>query len=423
MPISEDVLVIGGGLAGGVAALAAADTGRSVRLVSHTESTLGHASGLIDVLGSLPFSQNSSLIVNPFSTLSNLPSDHPYTVLDNPEAAVRDGLALFDEITGEMYAGDHTDANALVPTQDGAVKPTARYPRSVAPGLASMEHDTLLVGFESLPAFDGPLAADHLAACGVPYETAGITVPFPEEIRDDAKRTRLARALDHDETVRSALVKAVEPHLNGAERVGFPAMLGVDRPNQVRRALESQLGIPVFEVPGGPPSLPGRRLEKQLFGALEDAGVRMTRGVPVVGYETESNGNRIKSVLVDHNGTVPYYASQFVLATGGLVGKGIDSDRSGVREPIFDCHIPHPEDRYDWFVEEAFGDHPFTRFGIRTDEQLRPLAADGTTEFENLRAAGSVLGGANVAAEKSASGISLATGRRAGELAGRTDPL
>jgi glycerol-3-phosphate dehydrogenase subunit B len=169
----------------------------------------------------------------------------------------------------------------------------------------------------------------------------------------------------------------------------------------------------------GPPSLPGLRLEDRFYAALDEEGVRYETGNPVVGYETDAGKtDRLDAVLVDRQGReVPYSASSFVLATGGLVGKGLDSDRKRVREPVFDCHVPQPEDRYDWFVDDAFGDQPYARFGVRPDERLRPLDASGTPEFPNLHAAGAVLGGADRAREKSASGISLATGVVAGEKA------
>ncbi|PSQ46570.1 anaerobic glycerol-3-phosphate dehydrogenase subunit B, partial [Halobacteriales archaeon SW_12_67_38] len=44
--------------------------------------------------------------------------------------------------------------------------------------------------------------------------------------------------------------------------------------------------------------------------------------------------------------------------------------------------------------------------------------ASGGVEYGNLRAAGAVLGGADFAAEKSGSGISLATGYAAGRAVG-----
>ncbi|WP_458208985.1 glycerol-3-phosphate dehydrogenase subunit GlpB [Haladaptatus sp. NG-SE-30] len=428
MAIEDDVVVIGGGLAGMSAALAAARAGTRVRLLSHKESTLRNASGLVDVLGYA----GDGIVTNPFDTIPDLPDDHPYRRVG--EAGIRDGLALLDSVAD--YEGDHTDRNALVPTFGGNVKPTARYPTHTAPGLASNARDTLLVGFETIVDFDAPMAADHLAAAGVPFETHGVTLAFPGDFRTDARITRLAHALDENERierdragrggseragvsvsipVRTALAERVKPHLDGAERVGFPAILGEEHPEEVRADLERRLGVDVFEVPMGPPSIPGMRLEADFHRALRDERVRTTAGNPVVDFEGD---DRISAVVVERNGArIPFHGEQIVLATGGLVGKGIDSDRGGVREPIFDCHVPTPDDRYDWFEDRAFDGHPFARFGVQVDDELRPLDGAGEPEFENLRAAGGVLGNCDFAAEKSGSGVSLATGVVAGRSA------
>ena len=425
MAIEDDVLVIGGGLAGATAALAAAERDVRVRLVTYKQSTLRHASGLIDVLGCAPTGDGP--LADPYDVLEELPDEHPYRRVGRE--AVHEALSFFDELAGAAYAGSHTDANALVPTAAGTIKPTARYPAATAPGLASDERDVLLVGFETLPGFDAPLAAAHLEAAGVPFDVRGVTCSFPGIRRDDAKVTRYAHLLDADEGVasdggeigvRAALVETVEGHLEGEARVGFPALLGDEHTETVRAALADGLGVDVFEVPMGPPSLPGIRLEELLYGALEDAGVRVTSGVPVVEYDTGGVGEeRIDNVVVDRNGAqVPHRAAQYVLATGGLVGKGVQSERERVYEPIFDCHVPHADDRYEWFVDGVFDEQPYARFGLSVDRELRPLDADGEPEFRNLRAAGAVLGGYDYAAEKSGSGVSLATGYVAGTRAG-----
>ncbi|WP_132058344.1 glycerol-3-phosphate dehydrogenase subunit GlpB [Halorussus amylolyticus] len=456
MAIEDDVLVVGGGIAGMTAALAAAREGAGgrVRVLSHKDSTLKSASGLIDVLGYAPRPAASAAgrgagdgqshgaddaenrapetpLSNPFDAIPDLPDSHPYRIVG--EAGVREGLALFDDATGDLYRGGHTDRNALVPTHGGRVKPTARYPASAAAGLASDDRDALLVGFETVTDFDAPLVADHLESVGVPFDAEGVTLRFPGGFRADAKLTRFADALDANERVervggagytetlpaREALAETVKDHLGDAERVGFPALLGQHAPAEVRADLEAELGAAVFEVPMGPPSLPGMRLEGALVAACREAGVRFTTGNPAVGYETDSSG-RVRAVRVERNGAaIPFHADQFVLATGGLVGKGIDSDREGVREPIFDCRVAHPSDRYDWFEDDAFGDHAFARFGVEVDGELRPLDARGGSEFPNLRAAGAVLGGHDFAAEKSGAGVSLATGRFAGRTAAK----
>ncbi len=451
MAIDSEVLVVGGGLAGITAAVSAAREGADVRLVSHKASTLRQASGLIDALGYVPPTEPAEQLregpptagrqldrdewpdpegplADPFGAVDRLPDDHPYRVVGAD--ALREGLALFDDLVGDAYRGAHTDTNALVPTFGGTVKPTARYPVSSAAGLASDDRPMFVVGFRSLTEYDARAVAGRLEAAGVPFLVAGAEVEFAEAFRSDAKVTRTAKALDHDEPIdgtpaREALAAAVEPHLADARaelggevgRVGFPAFVGDDRAAEVRAELSDRLGADVFEIPMGPPSLPGLRLEDRLYDALDAAGVRFETGNPVVGVETAADG-RMETVAVDRNGReVPYGADAFVLAAGGLVGKGIDSDRGGVREPSFGLHVPHPDDRYDWFVDDAFGDQPYARFGVRPDGRGRPLDAEGEVEYDNVFAAGGVVGGADVAREKSASGVSLATGLVAGRNA------
>ena len=423
MPIREDVIVIGGGLAGSVAAIEAAETGATVRLVTHKKSTLRHASGLVDVLG---YNGSTEPIADPFAALDELPAEHPYSIAG--ETAIREGLDRFDEIVGDTYRGDHTDTNALIPTFGGAVKPTARYPAAAAAGIASDDRPMLIVGFEAMTEYNGGMLADHLEAAGVPFDVEGVECTLPGEYAHDSRVTRFAKRLDVNETVeyegrqmaiREALAEEVTDHIGEAERVGFPAFLGDEHTADVRTDLERYLGVEVFEIPMGPPSFPGMRLADQLKRAVDKAGVRISAGNPVIDYEADEG--EIKSVTVDSKGReVPYHADEYILATGGLVGKGIDSGReSGVTEPVFDCHIPHPEDRYEWFDEQAFGDQPFAHFGVVVDEAMRPLDEDDSPEFDNLRAAGAIIGGADTVAEKSQSGVSLATAVIAGEEAGK----
>ncbi|ELZ50955.1 anaerobic glycerol-3-phosphate dehydrogenase subunit B [Halorubrum distributum JCM 9100] len=453
MAITSDVLVVGGGLAAVTAAVSAAREGADVRLVSHKASTLRQASGLIDALGYVPATEPAKPLrdgpptagreldpdewpdpegplADPFEGIDRLPESHPYRIVGGD--ALRDGLDLFDDLAGDAYRGGHTERNALVPTFGGAVKPTARYPAAAEAGLASDDRPMLVVGFRSLTEYDARAFAGRLEAAGVPFDVAGAEVEFAEAFRADAKITRLAKALDHDEAIdgvpaREALAKAVSPHLHDVvdedggvdrvERVGFPAFLGDDRGDEVRAELADRLGADVFEIPMGPPSLPGLRLEDRLFDALDAEGVRFETGNPVVGVDSASDG-RVEAVAVDRKGrTAPYGADAFVLATGGLVGKGLDSDREGAREPVFDLYVDQPDDRYEWFVDDAFGDQPYARFGVRPDERCRPTDADGAVQYENVFAAGGVVGGADAAREKSASGVSLATGIVAGRQA------
>ncbi|QSG15414.1 glycerol-3-phosphate dehydrogenase subunit GlpB [Halapricum desulfuricans] len=419
MAIESDVLVIGGGLAGLSSAISAAREGADVRLVTYKQSTLRQASGLIDVLGYTPNGEGP--LTDPYDAIPELPEEHPYRIVG--EDTVRDAMSMFDAVV-DTYRGGHTDTNALLPTYGGTVKPTARYPDGAAAGLASDDRDLLLVGFEAMPDFDAPHVAAHLEAAGVPFDVRGETIQFPGDLMDDAKVTRYAKLLENNGPVevrgrergaRDALVERLNPLIENEQRIGLPAVLGDADAAGVRAALEAELGTEVFEVPATPPSLPGVRLEDRLFEALDEVGGNFESGNPVVSFDGQ---DRVETVYVDkQDARIPFSAEQYVLATGGLVGKGVESDREHVYEPIFDCHVAHSEDRYDWFDEDVFGDHPFAGFGVDPDPELRPLDGSGSPEFENLRAAGSVLGGYDFAAEKSGSGVSIATGYHAGRIA------
>jgi glycerol-3-phosphate dehydrogenase subunit B len=68
-------------------------------------------------------------------------------------------------------------------------------------------------------------------------------------------------------------------------------------------------------------------------------------------------------------------------------------------------------------VDDAIGEQPEGLLVCRGDYRSVPLDADGEVQFPNVRVAGATLGGADVAREKSASGVSLATGLVAGREA------
>ncbi|MDO5484614.1 MAG: hypothetical protein Q4F27_06855, partial [Desulfovibrionaceae bacterium] len=87
-------------------------------------------------------------------------------------------------------------------------------------------------------------------------------------------------------------------------------------------------------------------------------------------------------------------------------------------ESVLGLSIPVPEDVILWSEPEIFGQHLFSRLGVRVDGQMRPLAAEGDSPLpENIFFAGRTLGGYDFAAEKIGHGVALATGCRAGRMA------
>lgn len=407
-----EVLVVGGGLGGVTAALTAAEHA-SVQLVAPRAHPFDAHAGPIDVLGY----RNGTAVARPFDTLADLPADHTYRTVGR--ANLRRGLDTFDRAVGDAYAGTNRATNGLVPTAIGGYRPAFRYPDSVKTGLLSRGAELTLVGFDHLSDFDPFHAAERLRALGVPFDVEAVQVTLPFDAHEVSPAERVATAMDENEAVgqdipiRESVVRNILAQLVEPDRVGFPAVLGVTDAAAIRADLADDLEVPVFEVPLGPPSLLGRRLEIRLGTALEAADVIVRRETDVSGFE--AGDSRIRRVNLDDGSSVA--PEMVVLATGGLAGGGLEADRDGVREPRFGCHVPHPEDRRSWTEPALLDSHRLAAAGVRIDGRARPRSADGKPAYGNLAAAGRVVGGHDFVAQHAVSGVALATGAAAGRTA------
>lgn len=410
--MSDDVLVVGGGIEGYSAALSALDTdpSASVRVLSRDVDRFATETGLIDLLGYEP--DDTGPVENPLSAIDRLPDSHPYSQIG--VETIRDALALFDDAAGERYAGKETEVNALLPTAVGRVAPAIRYPQSMANGVLSGPQSMRLVGFREVVDFDAELAADRLDETTT-LEVSGRTMDAPLSAETG---TELATALDENSVVdgqpaREAFAGALEPTLDVQPRIGLPAVLGESKTAAIMDVLEEQLYVSVFEVPLGQPSLPGRRLRSLLVDAVESRGGTVESVTELDGAD-QSDG-QIERVRADGDS---YEADSYVLATGGAESGGLRGESGELREQVFGCPVSEPGEQ---FVEERFlGDHPAVRAGAGTNDALRPVDSQESAVAENLYAAGRVLDSPNVVADHAASGFALVTGYEAGRRAGES---
>jgi anaerobic glycerol-3-phosphate dehydrogenase len=136
------------------------------------------------------------------------------------------------------------------------------------------------------------------------------------------------------------------------------------------------------------PSPHGLRLHRALMSALEKAGVETRRQTIA---EVAVDARTVRSV-----GGVE--ADAFVLAPGRYLGGGLVKQGT-VREPLFDLGVFHEGRRVDRERAarlrhlEYLSPEPAFRTGLLADERLRPLSWEGKPAYDNLLAAGSVLGG------------------------------
>ncbi|MCP4416575.1 MAG: FAD-binding protein, partial [Chloroflexi bacterium] len=185
---------------------------------------------------------------------------------------------------------------------------------------------------------------------------------------------------------RAKLVRQIEPKLGKAQRVGFPAVLGRQPSLAIKNDLEVRLGLPVFEIPGLPPSLPGMRLHAIFLQAIGWAGGRVYHGLEGVGFESE--GERITAVFTEAAARKkPHRFNQYVLATGGILGGGIVTNYRGeVREQIFNLPIAAAKSRLDWFRQEFLdpSGHPIYRAGVTVNGRFQPLNGDSQPIYKNV---------------------------------------
>jgi len=164
-----------------------------------------------------------------------------------------------------------------------------------------------------------------------------------------------------------------------------------------------------FELLASPPSPHGWRLQQAIgLGAVR---------AEVDGVQVD--GARIVAVKA---GEKTFRANAFVLATGHYIGGGLRKD-GATSEPLLNLGVFHDGKAVATLgtrLEHMDYLEPAQEFrsGLSTDERLRPLDEAGRAPFENLFAAGSVLGGYDYAGP-CGFGVPILTGWLAGRFAAR----
>jgi glycerol-3-phosphate dehydrogenase subunit B len=411
--VITDALVIGAGTAGLIAATRLAQGGLRVLVVATGEGCLPLASGTIDVLGYAPDPVQSPLDALPGFLDAN--PEHPYRLTG--AAGPEQSIAWFLQVAAPLgYEGELT-RNRWVPTVLGGLRPTALVPRGMAAADLGGGGEVLIAGIRGFRDFHPAFMAENLcqaaAAPAAAIQARAIELDWPGSA-GDLVPFRLARRLE-DAEIRRSLAAQLRPKIGNAAAVGMPAVLGREQAADIHADLERRLGVPVFEIPGLPPSLPGLRLFDCLRRALRDAGGRLLLGSSAIG--ATHHQDTIDSVTITQaSRPVEVSAGFYVLATGGFVTGGIVREPDGrLREPVFGLPVQGLAPGQQPFGDEYLSEHPLDRVGLSTDADGRPLGAAGAPHAVNLYAAGAVLAGAVPWREKSGEGVSLTTGWHAAE--------
>ena len=425
---SIDLLVIGAGWSGLMAAYTAANAGLKVQVIAKGLGSMHWAAGSIDLFGYAPDAPDTPIhrpLEYVTGKLAKEQPQHPYALLgkDRLVAALDSFVALTHEL-GLSYGGAaQPGENLMLPTAVGAARPTYLAPQAQLGGDLGRSEPMVIVGFDGLRDFYPQLIAENLAKQGI--QARAVLLPFDVLTdRRDSNTVQQAHGMD-DPARRSRLISELKKLAKTGERIGLPPILGLDDHTAVLFDMQSQTGATVFEIATLPPSVPGMRLFKAWRNRLNKMGVRVDSNMEVVSAQSESSSNGAgPSVHLVESATsarpMKHRAGGYVLATGGIMGGGFNSDHEGhVWETIFDLPLTTPQARSEWFNPVFINPagHPVFSGGVAVNEAMQPLDGDGELVYSNLWVAGDLLAHDNPILQRSLEGTAIATGFAAAKAA------
>ena len=413
---SVDVLVVGSGLSGLVAALSAARRGKSVRLVARGAGALAVGSGCVDILGYL---DGRAVAGNPMDSFHLLPETHPYRLIGND--STKAALDFFSSVctANGLRLGNETARNIWVPTILGSFKPTWFCPPDMDRE-ALVKAETIVIA--SLPWLKDVHAG--MVQTGLQkqarLQNKPIIIhafsPYAGKTHRNLTILDTARFVDTPDGERwlaDQLLPLAERAKQGSMSILLPPIMGVTRTMLIRQKLESVLGCHLTEMLAPPPGVGGLRIRQALVSALAEHGVYIEENTHITSAKV--SGNRCLGLVsqgADRERVLE--AQSFIIATGGFFGGGLHATPGVAREAIFGFDLGAPEEVTEWSSPDIFAPQPYARLGVRANSRLNAIDADGTPLWDNVFFTGRSLAGYDFVIEKSGNGVALASGYHAG---------
>ena len=392
-----DGLVIGGGLAGFIAGIRALERGKKIMIVSEGIGSLAFASGVLD-FGRVEQLQQAE--------------NHPYALWGE---AVQEAFAYF---------------LASYPSYRGL---WGRSQKVLTPLGTSRATDLLVRGLDA-----SPLDAVDRIILVVP---AGLKDFFPEVVKANLQKEFGFSTIELKQVRPSGLaawqtvgksipdtayakfwcsemgreflrawVAELRRDLGSASgAVIFPGLHVAACP-QVEEIME-QIPWPVVEMTSFPPSALGHALYYSFRERFKNLGGELLLNSRVERVEAEA-GLAQRAIVKSKGKEISFSAKKFILATGGILGRGLVAGQGGVRETVFGLplHVPR-----EWSGSRFLGKQPYAYAGVVTDRRLRPVdPVTGETLLENVLVVGRMLAHWDPWVERCGGGVSLTSGFLAG---------
>ena len=410
--IECDLAIIGCGLSGMAAALFASEQGIST-VQTGVSGGMIFASGLLDLMGVHPL-ETGNKWRDPWAAIEALARDipdHPYARLEKgvlKESMEKVVAFLCDE--GVPYVKDCENNSEMI-TPLGTSKYSYYVPQTMWDGVKALKErpPCLILGFDGLNDFSASQIAGTLRDQWPGLRWHNLQFSNNGSTAGLVSGDIMARDMEVPGNL-DRMVSEVRPHLKDAEAVGMPAILGMERSDEIVEKLSSELGARVFEIPTMPVSVPGLRLNEAFTRGLSAKGVKLFFPNRVIKWEQDENGKLLLGI--GRNRPDKWIRAEgVILAAGRFWAKGLRADRDKIRETLFDLPVLQPEERKEWHRREFFDlrGHPANRAGIEVDDLFRPIGKDGRPVFDNFFACGSILAHQDWMRMKCGSGLAIGT--------------
>ncbi|MBU0969931.1 MAG: glycerol-3-phosphate dehydrogenase subunit GlpB [Proteobacteria bacterium] len=404
-----DLLVIGAGMAGMVAAARAASLGIRTLLAGNSGSLI-FVSGLMDYLGVYPVEARES-VDDPALGLADLRAadpDHPYGSVGHEQ--ILQGFEFVKKVLAKAGLAYHLSGgrNLSVLTAMGTFKPSFMVPETMEKGTGlfgktAKKTSLLVIDIKGLQGFSA-----RQVASGIQHRLARV-IPLTVEIPGVSQTIPpiVLAQLFEDPKVQEVFARQVLALSDKVDIAGMPAVCGVHTSLAVQQRLEKMTGLPLFEIPGLPPSVPGLRLKNAFETSLAASGVTFLSNVTI--KDPVFNGKKFTLTGIADNRELSISAGGVVLATGRFPGNGLHARRERIVETIFHLNVHQPVTRSLWHGTDFLTrqGHPVNRSGIETDGNFRPLNKRGAPVFDDLYAVGSILAHNDWIRLKSGAGVCL----------------
>lgn len=308
-----DIVVIGQGLTGLLSAIYAKDSYKSVALVSTGTGKIIQSTGVMDVIPGGKEERGLFIQLHGEQQVNQM----------------KEALNKFRELMRKLdypYEGTMYHSSDIL-TGAGHIKETSLYPQTIYPIPTSGK--VVIVGFSELLDFQPRYMMENLKKYRPHLHVEAIQIATGKHSLRTLTQLDIARLMERTE-IRQDIIQQIKEKVvtTNADMYIFPSCLGIEGWREVKEHLEIDLNGMVSETVGMPPNATAIRLYQLLKREATQKGVRFFNNTTT--ERVDIVDGQVSTLFVNnHTKTIPLHAKSYIVATGGVLGGGLEITHSG----------------------------------------------------------------------------------------------